>query len=314
MSTARVLALGCVVLPFLVACGSNADEGTPAEQKQTPDPVGETMGEWKELITGDWTMPPGKEGYVCARKTVDHDMYITSFDAINPFGTHHTLLTYGDPDKEDGVIDCSVAENRNLSLFGSGVGTDPLALPEGTAIRVPKGQQILLNLHLYNANDEDLSGLSGTRIIEIPESDVTDLAEGILAGTVRLSIPPNEEKTHTGYCTMSQDTTVFAVAPHMHQLGVHERVFLEPEGGEPIKIHDEPYSFDEQSYRLIEPVELAKGDRVRVECTHRNTTAKTVTFGESSFQEMCFAGLYRVPATGGFFVCTDDFPTDRFGE
>ena len=44
---------------------------------------------------------------------------------------------------------------------------------------------------------------------------------------------------------------------------------------------------------------------MRVDCTHRNTTDKTVTFGESTLSEMCFAGLYRYPADGSSFGCVD---------
>jgi hypothetical protein len=309
---------------MLVACGSNVDDGKTPDTKtpdtktpdtKTPDTKTPTNvgGDWQELITSTWTMAPGDEGYVCARKTVDRDMYVTSFEAINPFGTHHTLLTVGEPQdgKPDGIEPCNAGTNRTHSLFGSGVGTDTLYFPEGTAILVPKGQQLLLNLHLYNATDADIEGLSGTKIIEIPEADVTELAEGVLAGTVAIKIPPNETTVTTGHCTMSQDFTIFAVAPHMHQLGIYERVFAEPAGKDPISIHDEPYTFDEQSYKLIEPVALAKGDKVRVECTHQNTTNKMVTFGESSFAEMCFAGLYRIPAVGSPLICVDDFAVPR---
>jgi hypothetical protein len=307
MSSSRSWALGCLLLPLLAACGSNADESKPNTEPKNTVPEGPAYGEWQELITSDWTMAPGDEGYFCARKTVDRDMYVTSFEAINPFGTHHTLLTVGEPqdEKPDGIEPCGAGTNRTQSLFGSGVGTDTLYFPEGTAIRVPKGQQLLLNLHLYNATEADIDGLSGTRIVEIPEADVGELAEGILAGTVAIQLPPNETTVTTGYCTMSQDFTIIAVAPHMHQLGIYERVVAEPASKEPVTIHDEPYSFDEQSYKLIEPLDLSKGDRVRVECTHRNTTNKMVTFGESSFAEMCFAGLYRVPAVGSTFGCID---------
>ena len=89
--------LGCLLLPLTVACGSTADDSgnkSPIEKPPAKTPPEETTyGKWQELITGDWTMPPGEEGYVCARKTVERDMYVTSFAAINPFGTHHTLLT-----------------------------------------------------------------------------------------------------------------------------------------------------------------------------------------------------------------------------
>jgi len=235
-------------------------------------------------------------------------MFIQGFEAINPPGTHHTLLTMGEPTAPDGVEPCNAGTNRTVSVFGSGVGTDRLQFPEGVALKIEAGTQLLLNLHLFNTSDEVMSDVSGTRIRAIPEAEVVHTAEGILAGTVLLDIPPGETTTHKGSCTMATDTTIFAVAPHMHQLGVYEKVVAESSRQGSVTIHDEPYSFDEQSYALIEPVDMAAGDKVRIECTHQNTTTDQVTFGESSLAEMCFAGLYRYPATGDFFVCSDDLP------
>jgi hypothetical protein len=321
------LTLAAFVLPaFLLACGSS-DEGSGTKEKKigdepekmvddpsigidepdqgdppaTPDPG------WETILTGEWTLPPGTEGYVCARKTVDHDIYVRGIEAISPPGTHHTLLTMGEPNAEDGVTDCTVADNRTLSVFGSGVGTDRLMFPEGVAVLIPAGTQLLMNLHLFNTADEPLSGVSGQRVFAIEEAEVTDVAEGILAGTVALAIPPGETKTTTGYCTMSEDTTLIAVAPHMHTLGIYEKVTAISSIGGDVVIHDEPYDFNEQSFHLMDPLQMAKGDRVQVDCTHENTTSKMVTFGESTLSEMCFAGLYRYPATGGFFICSDEF-------
>jgi hypothetical protein len=305
MTSTRIgWALGCAVLPFLVACGADDSTGKSSSPHQDAPAVEGTDG-WKDLLSGDWTMPPGSEGYVCVRKTVDEDLYVDGFEAINPLGTHHTLLTMGEPNAPDGVTDCNAGDNRTLSAFGSGVGTNPLNFPEGVALRIPAGTQLLLNLHLFNVDTEDLTGTSGTRIHTIAEADVVHVAEGILAGTIAISIPPTETKTTIGYCTMSEDFTLFAVAPHMHTLGIHETVTAEPESGAPTVLLDQPYDFNEQTYNLIDPIAVSKGDRLQIDCTHHNTTSKTVTFGESTLSEMCFAGVYRYPAAGGFFICAD---------
>jgi len=315
-----------VCAAILPACGSSDKTGTARKEKQTkahsPAPASDA-GEpstppagggddsdagWQTIITGSWSLPPGTESYTCARVTMDQDLYVNGFEAINPKGTHHTLLTMGDADKPDGVIDCSVRELHPLEVFGSGVGTDPLSLPEGVAIHIPKGTQLLLNLHLFNTGEEVITGTSGTRIRTIAEPDVVHVAEGVLAGTINLDIPPGETTVNTGYCTMPADTTLVAVAPHMHQLGIHEKVVAQTSTEGDVVIHDAPYSFDEQSFHLIDPLHMAKGDKLRVDCTHKNTTTKEVTFGESSLSEMCFAGIYRYPAVGGFFICDDDLP------
>jgi hypothetical protein len=300
--TAWAMFVAFGLMPSMVACGGS-ETGTP--QSSAPSTV--AGAEWTTLLTGDWTQAPGTEGYTCVRNTNTQDLYVNSFEAINPLGTHHTLLTMGTANGPDTTTKCSAADNRPLSVFGSGVGTDPLTLPEGVAIRIPKDTQLLLNLHLYNTGSKELAGTSGTRVVTIPKDEVKYVAEGVLAGPILLDIPAGKTTESIGYCTMKSDVTIIAVAPHMHQIGIHEKIIAESSAEGDVVLHDEPYDFNEQSYHLIEPIKLAKGDRVRVECTHKNTKDHDIGFGDSSDAEMCFAGLYRYPAdpNGSPFLCSD---------
>jgi hypothetical protein len=291
-----------------IGCGS-----TEHDNGARGDAGSEFAAQWQTLISGEWTLPEGTEGYKCVRQTVNEDLFVAGFDAIIPKGTHHTLLTMGPPNGPDGMSACRAGSNFSLSVFGSGVGTDPIEFPKGVAFKIPKGVQLLLNLHLFNTGRGDLSGTSGTRIHTIAESEVVAQAEGLLAGTIKLDIPPGKTTTHTGFCTMSHDATLIAVAPHMHQLGIYEKVIAQTSRLGDVTLFDGPYNFNEQSYQFIPPLQVAQGDRVRVECTHRNTTDKPVTFGESTLAEMCFAGIYRYPAGGGFFICSDDLAGFPFG-
>jgi hypothetical protein len=303
MLVTRLGTLKLITLAMLgMGCGSSAD---PGDNGSAQDPGAPPV--WKTLISGEWTMRPGTEGYTCVRQTVQEDFFVDGFEAINPLGTHHTLLTMGEPNLPDGLSPCNAGANHSLSVFGSGVGTDVLEFPKGVALKITKGTQLLLNLHLFNTGTEGLSGTSGTRVRTVAESDVVHIAEGLLAGKLALDIPAGQTTTHVGYCSMSSDVTLFAVAPHMHQLGIHEKAVAESSIAGEVTLMDEPYDFNEQSYRLIDPVAMARGDRVRVECTHRNTTSKRVTFGESTLSEMCFAGVYRFPADGSPLICSTEF-------
>ena len=200
---------------------------------------------------------------------------------------------------------CAAPVNNQAMLFGSGVGTLPIEFPKGVAVRLPKGNQVVLNLHLYNTSPKPLSGESGTRIRVVAPAQVEVEAEAMLMGTPAISLDPEKTTTVTGNCTQVADTTIFSVTPHMHKLGTHFKVVAESgQQGDQV-LYDEDYSFDSQVVRMLDQqVPMLKGEKVRVECTYENTTTKTVTFGESTYDEMCFAGVYRYPATpGGFFVC-----------
>jgi hypothetical protein len=189
-------------------------------------------------------------------------------------------------------------------IFGSGVGTDTFDIPEGVVMKIRAGQQLLLNLHLFNTSNAAISGNSGARALLVDPSSVELEAESILAGTLGLSLPPQQETLTRGTCTLTSESTLFAVQPHMHQLGRYMKVTARV-GGQDRVIHDGPYDFGEQPIYPMEPLRMAPGDSLHVECTHENTTNAVVTWGESSTAEMCHAGVYRYPATlnNGYFFC-----------
>ena len=265
----------------------------------------DTANDWKPLLQGEWELKAGEEGYRCVRLTATEDLYIKEFQPIAPLGTHHTLLSVNEmPKGADGVSNCTAADNGHTTLLGSGVGESYSAgpLPEGVAYKVPKGSQLNLNLHLFNVSDKLLKGVSGTKIRTTTADKVKQFAETILAGPVQLSIPMGKSTT-MGKCTLKSDTSVFAVSPHMHQLGVHLKAVANRAGGmPPVMLYDGPYDFFEQRQFPV-TLALKAGDTIQVECTYQNDTQRTVAFGESSLDEMCFLGVYRYPVAGEGLIC-----------
>jgi hypothetical protein len=281
------------------AVQADADPDQP--DSGDPDPGGFTT-----LISRSWSIPAGQEVYRCARLTVEEDVYITTFRALAPQGTHHTVLSVRDnPTQPDGEYDCSASSIAHSMLFASGVGTDDLLFPQGVAIPVRAGQQLELNLHLYNVGDAAITGTSGTLARLIPAAEVEHQAEVVFGGQYLISLSPDaqNEQTVNGGCQFEQDATVLALWPHMHQLGRHTKVVHESGAGN-VTLLDAPFDFSEQVNHVIDPVQVAAGERFAIACTYLNDTGRLVTFGDSSEQEMCFVGIYRYPATGaGVFSC-----------
>jgi hypothetical protein len=92
----------------------------------------------------------------------------------------------------------------------------------------------------------------------------------------------------------------------MHLAGVHNTTTAGPAGGPLTTIFDKDYSFEEQPYVTLDPpVSLHKNDVVNVECDYANTGAKTLTFGESTNNEMCFTFVYRYPKIATTPVCVN---------
>lgn len=260
------------------------------------------------LIARGWTMSPGTELYRCTRLTVQEDVYITGFRALAPLGTHHTVLSVRDaPSQPDGDYDCGAGSLAHSMIFASGVGTDDMVLPPGVAIKVSAGQQLDLNLHLYNVGDSGLTGTSGTMVKLVPAAEVQQEAEVVFGGQYGIVLSPDAQNQQTvnGGCVFNQDATVMALWPHMHQLGRHIRVVHQSGAGD-VALLDAPFDFNEQRNYAIDPIQVAAGERLDIDCTYLNDTGGFVTFGDSSDKEMCFVGIYRYPATGaGLFDCVE---------
>jgi hypothetical protein len=76
-------------------------------------------------------------------------------------------------------------------------------------------------------------------------------------------------------------------------------------GSPDIVLQDIPYDFEEQKFHHTPSlVELRPGDKLVTHCTFDNTTGATVSFGESSNDEMCFTDLYYYPAKSANYICT----------
>lgn len=283
-----------------IACGSSAespngpsDAGPSGGAVDAPPSTGTVT-----LIDHAWTLPARTEGYRCVRKTITQEMVIDRFETMGPPGTHHTVLTVGEGGQPDGDFPCSSTVARPHTLYVSGVNTPPMDLPAKVGMTIHAGEQLLLNLHLFNTSDAPLAGRSGVRVRLADATQVEHEAEAILAGTLALEIKPGVS-TQTGRCRLDGATTLFAVAPHMHQLGIHQKVTIEATDD---VLLDRDYSFDAQSFDMVTRA-VPAGTTLRVDCTYANPSNDIIGWGESSTLEMCFAIVYRYPALERFQLC-----------
>ncbi len=305
---------------FVLGCGSDGGGGggTPDAPKPTdgglPDSAPLPPG-FSRLVGRTWTLPAGAtDTYRCIRYTVPADTYVTNIIAQAPAGTHHTVLSVaaGNVTGPDGEMDCSVGAIGRPMLYASGVGTDPLDFPANVGLKIAAGTQVHLNLHLFNATDKAIQGDSAILIKTTPTQPPM-LAEMVFAGKIAFSVPANNQDTLvTGGCTVNTPYSLFAVWPHMHKSANHSKLELirGPANNQTTTVlHDAAYTFEEQEYYKKSPeFAVLQGDQIKVTCTFKNNTGSTITFGDSSNQEMCFTGLYRYPSQNASVTQCTDFP------
>lgn len=270
---------------------------------------------FKELMAYDWELPAGKEQYYCVYKTVEEDVWLTDLEPIQPAGTHHVTLGFVENGPEDGVIEagdpdaevpCTGVSLGDQLIYSAVLNTPGISMPQGVALKVPAGSQLLLSVHIFNGTEEPMSGHTGVKVVQVDASDVKEHAENIFAMNLGIQVEPGES-TQTSTCTMTADGTLLALTHHMHRTGVWQKTTLVRKGGEREVLLDEAFEFDNQTTEVLEaPVALETGDQLEIECQFNNATDMTFTFGESTFDnEMCLTSFYRFPAVATTFICAN---------
>lgn len=283
-----------LVLPILL--------GSACTAQNTGDTDGGENEEWVTFIEGQWALATASEEYVCVYKTLEETVYLAGTRPIAPLGTHHTFVSVGDARQPDGVVPCTANTSYETFVAGTGLGSEAFEYPDGVGLRLEAGQQLLLNLHLFNARDTPLDGSSGMEVKTLTPDQVEHEAGAIVSANTNFTIPVGAGEVTTA-CTIRSDTKVFGVFPHMHQLGVHVQAELQTSVGKQM-ILDTDYLFDAQgSY----PADLAMkaGDQVTTTCSYSNTTGGPVGYGDSTLQEMCVMAMFSYPPMQGSFFCDE---------
>ncbi|MFZ2013895.1 MAG: hypothetical protein WAV00_08750 [Nocardioides sp.] len=114
---------------------------------------------------------------------------------------------------------------------------------------------------------------------------------------------PRESEVSSCTRTITQPTTIRAVAGHMHLLGRSIRIVVDPGTPHAHTVLDIPlWNFDNQGAKPIKPVRLEPGQKVQVTCRHvqwlrdqlpafKGQPDRYVVWGEGTTDEMCLGIL-----------------------
>jgi hypothetical protein len=228
---------------------------------------------------------------------VKDDAFITKIATTAALGVHHEILAVTDQSQPEGLSPCSSvlqAETLAWMFLGNASPLD-FTMPDGVAYRVPAGKQLVLDMHLFDPSDTPISTTLTVSLTGIAESEVKSIAQLVEAGTLQISLPPNQATTITGKCTLAKDVSLFGVLPHMHALGTSFKASV-GSGSTPAMLYNDAFLGEAQKFQRFDPVAMPAGTPLNVECDYVNTTGATVLYGSSAKDEMCFAISYYYPA------------------
>jgi peroxiredoxin len=317
------------------------DGNTPeGDRKQAPPPAkfpaGWRLGKPDLVLTvaGDFQIgPAGRDVFRCfvlpTNLMQDRDVVALEVRPGNPRVVHHALLfidTKGagrkleakarkaPPSEDDphGPEDLDRGPGYSTSmgvgflptagLGGWAPGQLPRFLPDGTGMRLPKGSDIVMQLH-YHRNGKLEKDRTSIGLYFAKKPVKREYQGGVLSGGYFFAIPAGAERHPLkGQSYAAADFTLHSVMPHMHMLGKEIKLTLTPPDGPArtlMAIKEWDYNWQE-TYVFREPVRVKAGSRLDVEAIYDNSSKnprnpfdppRRVTFGEQTTNEMCFIFL-----------------------
>lgn len=223
-----------------------------------------------------------------------------------PTVVHHVLVFISYP------AAAGRAPNFNNGLdgyFASALPGDQIVpFPRGTAKRLPKGAQLIFQIH-YTPDgtaraDQTRMGLYFAK----PDEQITREARTIALRNTGFTIPPGA-KGHEVRARhqFNQDTILYGLTPHMHLRGESFRYLLiYPDGTNRPVLSIPRYDFNWQTcYQLAEPLFVPRGSRMVGLATFDNSAdnpanpdpTRAVRFGEQTSDEMMIGYMDVITAT-----------------
>ena len=185
-------------------------------------------------------------------------------------------------------------------------GTVPYVEPEGMALRLDKGTDLVLNTHLQpSGKPEVIQPSIGLYFTDHPATKVPMLLQ--LENDLKLDIPPGQKDfVVTDNFTLPVDIDLMALYPHAHYLGKDMQAYATlPDGSQKTLIHIPQWNLNWQAvYRYAEPVLLPRGTKISLRYTYDNSDenpmnpthpAVRVRGGNRSTDEMCHLWLQVLP-------------------
>ncbi len=262
---------------------------------------------------------------------------------------HHVLLYLVPPNEVARTLARDEAEpGLGYSCFGGPgggatnvggwvPGSVPQRTPQGSAMIVPAGGRIVMQVH-YNVLSQPPgqplpADLTRASLWAMPAGQKpAHRVEVLPLAHLGLSIAPGDANSvQERLFTLPMSGEIVSATAHMHLRGTKIRAQFEPKSADPACLLDIPsWDFNwQQAYALPDDgfVPVQTGDKLRVSCTYDNTKEnqpvvngqqqepRQITWGEGTLDEMCMlyvsirAPFDAVPARcGGFSACAAACP------
>lgn len=272
------------------ACAGDAAPEPPAPAPQLDTRVRAPVPEkhYADLLGGELLVGPNSERMSCTHLRWDgDDIAFSVVETLQGDLAHHVeLLTARQPLPPGTTVDCSdasaMAGYEHLALSN-------LPLPDGYAMSLKRGQQLVLQSHHINGTEQTLRARDVVRLRLTPISQVTRWVSLLVASSLDIQIPPHGEASKTFDCRLPGGATLLVVGGHMHHQGASFEALQGPDPDHLAPLYGVPFwaaSFRDSpplNLHFNSPIVVPPGGLLRATCSWKNSTSEALNFP----QEMC---------------------------
>ena len=249
--------------------------------------------------------PDGPDTYRCFvvpfNSTEEHWVRLVDYQPSNRKVVHHALFftTMSRDLPKDYPCFGTPGFLPTSSLGGWSPGNQPLELPAGTAMRLPRNSRLVMQLHFHPTGKPEVEqSRLGVYFTTAPTRHIADI--GLISKAI--DIPPGDAAYKVrDHFTLPVNVHAVGIIPHAHYICKDVKGWATLPNGKRVWllwIKDWDFNWQDR-YWYKEPVALPEGTRVEMEFTYDNSAAnphnpnsppQRVTWGGGSTDEM--AGLH----------------------
>jgi hypothetical protein len=305
-----------------------ADAGAP-EGNAADLPAALTFNDSWALGTPDlvlsmpkpFTPPPDRDEYRCYSipASATQDLWVSAIDfRPGDRGTVHHIVPFLDTtgasaklDKNGNGYQCfggsGLTEPDVLGAWSPGARVTPL--PSGTAVLIPKGSRVIMQVHYHPHFGKVLPDQTEIGLYTAKEEVRKRMHYDFAANTQFVLKAGVADQRVDAFVPLPEDIELVSIYPHMHLLG--KRMSVEailPDGSKVCMIDVPKYEFNWQgAYLYRNPLALPHGSQIHIEAhydnsddniNNPNTPPRDVRWGEASTDEMCIALVGYTTASG----------------
>ena len=259
-----------------------------------------------QLHLGPFEVQPNfeREFFQFTELDIDDDIYVNRIEVEMRRGSHHFLLYTFDLNtpgnalpiinqirelrNENGIINLSTLYQMQFHKFFAGTQWSRLnyILPEGVALKIPKGTGLDQNSHYVNRTDSVVIGEVYTNIHTIEKNQVEHVAELFAFNNTDIFLPSKKVTTINKKFMLDEKYYIGQVFSHAHEK--MQEFSVEIVGGK--RNGELIYWTNDWEHPPIlnfnPPIEINPGEGLELKVTYNNRSSTPATFGYKSTDEM----------------------------